>query len=143
MKKIIVIIMMLIILTGCNSKEDKKTEQPDKKDNLNYEILSNCDNLGSYDYTKRGYYINTLKQPNSPYWYIITMGEKNTGGYSIKIKDVKEENNKVVIIVEEQSPSEGAIVTQAFTYPKCCIKFDSSVDVEIKNTKGKKFDYIG
>lgn len=142
MRKIVVVLILLIIITGCNSNKEKESEPAKKIDSLDYEILSNCD-IGNFDYSKRGYYIDTLNQPNAPYWYIITMGERNTGGYSIKIKNVEKKEDKVVVTVEEETPSEGAIVTQAFTYPKCCIKFNSGINIEIRNTKGQTFEYIG
>jgi hypothetical protein len=45
------------------------------------------------------------------------MGEQNTGGYAVEIKDAVEEKGKLVVTVLERSPGPDSIVTQAFTTP--------------------------
>ncbi|KYC45755.1 MAG: hypothetical protein APG12_00610 [Candidatus Methanofastidiosum methylothiophilum] len=47
----------------------------------------------------------------------VAMGEKNTGGYSIKIKKVLEYSDKVEVIIEEKPPSKEDMVTMALTQP--------------------------
>lgn len=48
----------------------------------------------------------------------LSWGEKPTGGYSIKIKEVVIEGDRVKIYYTTTSPGPDDIVTQAFTYPK-------------------------
>lgn len=153
MKKIIMLTLLLMVITGCNVKDVKEPIKKDTKfeekgtiDNISYEVLDNCNFSNNYDKEKRkkiGYFIDTLNQPNAPYYYIIQAGEKPTGGYDINIVDLKKENDKFVVTVKETSPNPGQIVTEAFTYPKCCIRFNKSVDVQIKNTNGDIFEYVG
>ena len=52
------------------------------------------------------------------------MGEKHSGGYSIKIQKVKIKGNSVSIYVSERVPGTDEIVTDAFTYPIVQIKFN-------------------
>lgn len=110
---------------------------------MTYEIYDDWEQ-GTYDYTQRGYYISTDNQPNAPYYYIIAMGEQPTGGYSISIIDVKIDNEKnVEVIVKENKPKLDDIVTQAFTYPVCCLKLDSFPNsIVIKNTEGEIFEEL-
>ena len=73
---------------------------------------------------ERGYYVDTLDEPNAPYFIIICAGEKNTGGYGIKVIDIGLQDGELWITVEETSPAPGDIVTQAFTYPCCVLKLN-------------------
>ena len=99
---------------------------------------------GQYlDITKRGYYIDTLNEPNAPYYYIICMGEKSTGGYSLEINEVRKVDEKVEIIVKENVPPAGEVVTQAFTYPTITVEFPTQQkDIVIKNTEGIEFPLL-
>lgn len=47
----------------------------------------------------------------------VLWGEKNTGGYAVEIEDARVEGERVFVSVARSSPPEGAIVSQAFTYP--------------------------
>jgi len=95
---IVIVIIIILAFKIYNSKEIKNIS------NIKYEIHTNYIQ-GTFDYSKRGYYVNTYKMPDSPWFYIITMGEKSTGGYSIDILEVKiDDNNNVKVIVEETSP---------------------------------------
>ena len=131
---IFLIALILFTLTGCN--KDTKTKLIENED---YTI--NGEFTGKYiDITKRGYYIDTLNQPDAPYFYIICMGEKNTGGYSLKIKEVNKINKKTEIIVEEIIPTKNDVVTEAFTHPTITVVFPKyQENIIIKNTKGEEF----
>ena len=104
-------------------------------------ILSIFIFTGKYlDITKRGYYMDTLDEPNAPYYYIICMGEQNTGGYSLKIKEVNQVEDKTEIIVKEIEPYKGEIVSMSFTYPTIIVEFPKKQEnIVIKNTKGEEF----
>ncbi|MBA2693635.1 MAG: protease complex subunit PrcB family protein [Rubrobacter sp.] len=47
----------------------------------------------------------------------VLWGEKNTGGYAVEIEGASLEGERVEIFLALQSPPEGAIVSQALTYP--------------------------
>jgi hypothetical protein len=56
------------------------------------------------------------------YHVLISLGEKNTGGYSIKVTAVEDNEGKTIIYVEEGKPTEGSMTIQAITYPYSLIK---------------------
>ena len=86
---------------------------------LEYEIINN---LGEYNsnYRKRGYLDNI---EGDSIIYTICMGQMYSGGYSIKVKEVKIEGDIATIYVEEKSPGKYEIVTDALTYPIIQVKF--------------------
>lgn len=114
---------------------------------INYKIYDDY-NQGTYDYTKRGYYIDMLNQPMSPTWYVITSGERPEQSYT-QIKDIKIDKEKnVEIIVKEYigHPSYPDVIGYPIPkiYPACCIEFpyESAQNIKsitIKNTEGEVF----
>jgi hypothetical protein len=68
---------------------------------------------------------------NSNY-VILSMGEKNTGGYSIEIEKVEETDKNIIITVKEKNPAPDAMVTQAITYPYTVVKIHSKKEIIIK-----------
>lgn len=142
---IISILCVFLICTLCE-KNNKKIgviipEILENTSNITYKIHDNY-NQGNYDYTKRGYYTDTLYQPNAPYYYIITMGKQKTGGYSISISNVKiDKENNVEVIVKETKPT--GMVEMVLTYPACCLELSASPNsIIIKNTEGEIFNKI-
>jgi hypothetical protein len=89
---------------------------------------------------KRGY---IFEQRDGYFYVVIFSGEKNTGGYGIKVKSVEDIEGKTKIIVEETAPKEGDMVTQAFTYPYIVVRMKGVTDnFQVENTKGEKFTYL-
>lgn len=73
-------------------------------------------------------------------YVLITAGEKNTGGYDIKVKSVKCIEGTTKIVVEETEPAKGAMVIMAITYPYTVIRTQGVTDTfDIQNTKGDQF----
>ena len=93
---------------------------------------------------ERGYYIDSLKQPNAPYWYIICSGERSTGGYSINITNIEiDENQNCKVTVRESSPAPGEVVTQDLTYPACVLELSKvPTSITIQNEQGELFNHI-
>ena len=108
---------------------------------LKYEIVGKNEYYLS-KYKERGY---TYEKVNDTYICVISMGEKNTGGYSIEVKKVKIKDNSVTIYVTEKSPGPFDMVTMAFTYPKTAVKFNKKPEkTEVINYEnGAKFNQIG
>ena len=139
-RKYVLLLLLLVALftfTGCSN--NSKTKLVENKD---YYVKGEF--TGKYlDIKKRGYYIDSLDEPNAPYYYIICMGEKNTGGYSLKIKEVNRDNNKTEIIVEEIEPGKNETVTMAFTTPTIVVEFpEYQENIVIKNTNNEEFTYL-
>ena len=71
------------------------------------------------------------------------MGQKNTGGYSLKVKEVNSIDGKTEIIVEEIIPDKGDTVTMAITNPTIIVEFSKyQENIIIKNTKGQIFEKL-
>ena len=98
--------------------------------------ISQCDYFQKSK--KPGYYIDTLDEPNAPYFFFITSGRKNTGGYGVEIVNIEvDENKNMVVTVEFTSPKLSDVVTQAITYP--CAQLTVSeypASIVIKTTGG-------
>ena len=124
--------------------ENAKKETPiqsiagNLEEGIDYEIDTTYNGQTFVD--ERGYYIDSLNEPNAPYYYIICMGLKNTGGYNIKVKEVNKIDDLTEIIVEETSPSSTDAVSQAITFPKVVVKFpEYQENIKIKNTNDEEF----
>ena len=103
--------------------------------NITYEIIeedSYCDIVNkSFKYNKN---TNIVE---------IYLGEKNTGGYEIKIDNIKYRYNIMTITISEVSQPSGSMVTDAFTQP--CIKIKPSLKankVVVIEEDGKKLKSI-
>lgn len=107
---------------------------------LTYTIDNNM-SISNSIYSERGFYYDTLNQPDAPSFYTIAMGAKPTGGYSIIIDKVNiDANENVEVIIKEQKPKPSDTVTQAFTYPVCKLTLNKlPKSIVIKNTDGDEF----
>ena len=121
-----------------------------------YGIFPSAGTVGGYEYTvakphgldipdqkTRGFYIDTLEEPDSPYYFIICSGKKSTGGHDIRIVDLGMNGNTLYIVAEETSPAPDEMVTEAFEYPYCVLELDKLPDsYEVINTGGFFFPRI-
>ena len=140
-RKLLLVIMLLICLFGFAGCK-KETQGTPLVENTDYSIKGEYKG-SSFNLSKRGYYIDTTNEINAPYQYIICMGEKNSGGYKLEIKEVNKVDNKTEVIVEEISPKDTDIVTMALTTPTIVIEFPKHQDnIVIKNTKGEEFTLL-
>ena len=100
-----------------------------------YEIYSNGEM--DYQFMDKGYYYEDLG--GGVYHYVITSGEKSTGGYSIDIKSVTKEGDTVKVLVYETKPD--GIATTALTYPYVILElYEKPSNIEIKDVEGNTFD---
>jgi len=63
---------------------------------------------------------------------ILSSGEKNTGGYSIGIESVVENDKNIIVTIKETSPEPGGMVTMAFTTPYAVVRINSKKEIIIK-----------
>ena len=101
-----------------------------------YEIVEENEHSGVKE---RGYIIDKEKNEVSIY-----LGEKNTGGYEIRlIKAEVNQVNNALIEIEEVEPKEGDIVTQELTQPMLKIKFKQKINkVTISEKYSEPFEEI-
>lgn len=117
---------------------------------ISYKIYDDY-NQGGYDYSKRGYYWDMFKQPDSPKWYVITSGERPEQSYII-IQDIKidiEKNVEVIVKEHIGTPIYPDVIGYKIPkiYPACCIEFlhdsaESIKSISIKNTEGEVFEKL-
>lgn len=62
-------------------------------------------------------------------YVFISLGQKPTGGYDIKIESVEDVEGKISIIYSEIKPGEDDVVTQALTYPWKVVKINSPLEI--------------
>ncbi len=60
--------------------------------------------------------------------FLIAAGEKNTGGYSIKVLEEKLDGEDLTLVYKILAPGPDDIVTQAITYPHLLIKVTEEVE---------------
>ena len=100
-----------------------------------YEIYES--NSEDYQFFNKGYYYEDLG--GGVYHYVITLGEKTTNGYSIKIKSVAKEKDIVKVIVSETSPD--GVADSVLTYPYVILEiYEKPTKIEIVDTDGNSFE---
>lgn len=134
---------MVLVLFSCNTT--KKTTETNKPlyevlveeqnggGNINfYEILTEAKEIKMLlndDKLKDKISESDLQQSN---FVILNMGQKPTGGYSIKVESVVETEKNIVVKVKETSPEPGAMLMQVITYPYCVVKINSKKEIIVK-----------
>jgi hypothetical protein len=71
-------------------------------------------------------------QSGGEYYLIVYVGERPTGGYSVEITGITNENGTVRVTVRETSPKPDDIVTQALTYPFDIVKLPVKISGDIR-----------
>ncbi len=89
-----------------------------KAPNINYKVLDSVEYGGDKN---KGY---SIRHQDDKYIVTISMGEKNTGGYSINVTNVIVSGDDVTIYVSENTPPNDAMVTMALTYPAVQVELD-------------------
>ena len=63
-------------------------------------------------------------------YILVNLGEKPSGGYTIKVENVEELSDKIIVTIKEIPPS--GIATSVMTKPCYVIKIKSKKPIEIK-----------
>jgi len=66
----------------------------------------------------------------------VSMGQKNTGGYTIEISDIRRSGGKTEILVNTKEPKEGGLTIQALTAPFHIVAVPK-IEGEVKFTVNK------
>ena len=142
MKKVIsVLIVFVLISCGAKKTADSSskvlyevlTEQSDGGGNIKFfEILTEPNEikmLESDPLLKDKMKDDDISNSN---YVILNMGEKNTGGYSVKVEKVEETDKNIIITVKEVNPAADAMTMQVITYPYTVVKVHSKKEIIIK-----------
>lgn len=146
MKKLL-LVPFVVVLFSCNStKNSVVTENKKEQSNL-YEILNESEYQGkdtkSFEIIKDNAGLTKLYESvNDPQIpkvdftksriVALFLGQKNSGGYSIKVKDVTESNNIITVKIIESSPKPGENATMALTNPFTILKINSTKEIIFK-----------
>jgi hypothetical protein len=99
--------------------------------------------MGCYDstYARRGVYVEFGDDFVS---YVVAMGVRSSGGYSISIVDVfVDVGGNVVVLVSERSPGFDDFVSMAITYPVCKLVLDGVPDsIVVRSVGGEVFEVV-
>jgi len=142
MKKVISVLIVFVLIS-CGAKKtadsgskvlyEVLTEQSDGGGNIKFfEILTEPNEikmLESDPLLKDKMKDDDISNSN---YVILNMGEKNTGGYSIKIEKVEETDKNIIITVKEVNPAADAMTMQVITYPYTVVKVHSKKEIIIK-----------
>lgn len=148
MKKLI-LVPFIVLLFSCDSTKKTTSSKPvaDTKKNSTtalYQILSESAYQGktekSYEIIKdNATLVKLYEAVNDPQVpkvdfskeriVALFMGEKSSGGYAIKVKNVSEKGGKIYVVVEETKPGSGDIVTMSFTSPFTIVKINSTKEI--------------
>jgi hypothetical protein len=142
MKKVISVLIVFVLIS-CGAKKtadsgskvlyEVLTEQSDGGGNIKFfEILTEPNEikmLESDPLLKDKMKNDDISNSN---YVILNMGEKNTGGYSIKVEKVEETDKNIIITVKEVNPAADAMTIQVITYPYTVVKVHSKKEIIIK-----------
>jgi hypothetical protein len=142
MKKVISVLIVFVLIS-CGAKKtadsgskvlyEVLTEQSDGGGNIKFfEILTEPNEikmLESDPLLKDKMKDDDISNSN---YVILNMGEKNTGGYSIKVEKVEETDKNIIITVKEVNPAADAMTMQVIAYPYTVVKVHSKKEIIIK-----------
>ena len=91
-----------------------------------------------------GYYMDTLDEPNAPYFVFITSGEKKTTGYGVEVTGIDvDSNNFMTITVQFTDPDSKASVKKEKSYPTTCVTLDKMPDdITVELTDGSTLKWL-
>lgn len=151
MKRIIAlmagILTIFLVFSACSTENEKKDgkgfaynkivpEEISDESMLSQEIRDAIESMKR----TRGY---TYFKNDNGFTFIVFMGEKNTGGYSIKIKLVEDIEGVTKVTVEEIAPGKDDMVIQAFTYPMNIVKLAGITEkFEVVNENGDHYKLL-
>ena len=141
MKKLI-LLPFIILAISCNCKKDVvyvqktgdffevlKEESYQGKEQKSYDVIKNEASLKALYQS-----INDENIPKIDFSkqrvVALFLGQRNSGGFAIKVKEVSEKNNKTYITVDETKPE--GMATMAITNPYTIVKINSTNEIIFK-----------
>lgn len=129
--------LLLLFFTNCKNSEKKNYKDKGNSAEVSFSILSEGNNGGFEQDTlllirnseemKAGWkklFSNFVEQPDMPsvnfanqMVVILSMGEKNSGGYSLEISKVVEKELQLAVFANYISPGQNCIVAEVISYP--------------------------
>ena len=146
MKKLL-IVPFIVMIVSCNCKKETVAKESSSSKQPLFEVLSESQYQGkeqeSFEVIRdvasfKSLYqsINNEDLPKIDFTkqsvVALFLGQRNSGGYAIKIKNVTEKDGKIYVEVEKLSPQPGEGVTMAITNPYSIVKINSTKEIVFK-----------
>jgi len=135
MKKIIFLCSIVVVSLSCATKSKPISYQVLAQGDYNGKKMQNYQVIDNHEELNKLY--NQIKDdliPNVDFAksrvIALYLGEKNTGGYSIGIENIRKENGKIIVKIKKTYP-QGA-VTMAFTQPYLVAKINTTRKIEFE-----------
>lgn len=135
MKKLLIILTSLVTLFAC-SKANKNMVKYSPKNTIIIELHSGNNggfkeetnqvitNKAEFEKIWKQAYANYMIKEETPevdfeknVVLLVAMGEKSSGGHTIKITNATETSNNTIVNVLSTSPGKGCMTTESITYP--------------------------
>ncbi|MBR2523465.1 MAG: protease complex subunit PrcB family protein [Clostridiales bacterium] len=167
-RSILSVITLSAVMLGMAACADKKINEPNET-NVTVSVPAGYESarggeqeipdrgtVGGYEYgvmetgtdgqgirKNRGFYVDTLDEPDAPYFIFVCSGEKSSGGYEIRISDVwVDSQGEITVVVEETSPA-GDAATAVMTAPYCGLQLVQCPEsVKVIDIYGNSFSDI-
>ena len=103
-------------------------------------IITNQEELNAVWSKAYSRYLNKIEAPEIDFNQfnvaMVAMGMRNSGGHNIKVLGINTKKGGQTIIVEETSPGEGCMTTEAITFPYQIVQFKKISDTpyDFENT---------
>ena len=110
-------------------------------DVLSDNIPGDLETLINGNKANRGY---LAKEIDGTWYVVVFMGEQLTGGYSIEVNSIEDNEGKTNISVNEEKPADDAIVMMALTYPYQVIRINDGIapNFTVANQDGEEYPEI-
>ena len=152
---------VITVLSSCNAnKSTVKTATESNSQVIDFRELNTGTNSGFSEKTNEAIYNqieynNAWERAFSKYFQkpkpqkidfenkqliLVAMGERNSGGYKIRVKSVEESETNIIVIIEETKPGNSCLTTSVMTYPYQIIEIKKIPKKLIFQTEEKIID---
>jgi len=135
MKNIFILFFATALFLSCATKSSSISYQILSEGGYNgkktqtYQVIDNHDELNKLYNQIKDNFVPKVDFAKSRI-IALHLGEKNTGGYSIGIENIRKENGKIIVKIKKTYP-QGA-VTMAFTQPYVIAKINTIRKIEFE-----------
>lgn len=145
MKKLL-LVPIIAIIVSCNCKKSTVTEENKThkkplfevlsesayqgRDNETFEIIKDNASLKELYKSINNENVPTIDFENNRV-VALFLGQRSSGGYAIKVKNITEKENKIFVDIERIAPKPGENATMAITNPYSIVKINSNKEIVI------------
>ncbi len=129
----LILILNLVLMTGCGMEEDEKEKVNDieftvvPEENIPKELKTLIDNK------KKAEFIVSYGDKENLF-IAVGYGEQPIGGYSIQVKELYETKNNIFIDTEFIGPSKSEDVSQTISYPYIVVQMEY-IDKQVRSDR--------